>query len=226
MLTGNRKRARSGEDVENGHLLPQAKRQSSGHPVSPSQAEMRGIQSETSSSISSPEHLVAGSSSQCAVGPCSPLSSTETSDAGRPSSLVSYQHINRILREAHFQSLQCRGLHRDTNQHTHTFRQWPFTAKDMEDVEVGGDEWLVSVDWRGKREINDPLSILTVHYCSGLAEKKEQEEEPRQPHGTLHQQTTNAAPLTIAKVLVATYYVHTSQSLQDHSSVEHQIQAT
>ncbi|XP_020790383.1 protein FAM104A [Boleophthalmus pectinirostris] len=119
MLTENRKRARSGGDVENG-LLPQAKRQSRGHPVSPEPGrdawDSESSNSETSSSISSPEHLIAGSSSQCAVGPCSPLSSTETSDVGRPSNLVSYQHINRILKEAHFQSLQCRGLHRDTHQ--------------------------------------------------------------------------------------------------------------
>lgn len=31
----NRKRQRSGGDEENGHLVPQAKRQSGGHPLSP-----------------------------------------------------------------------------------------------------------------------------------------------------------------------------------------------
>ncbi|XP_072299367.1 protein VCF1 [Eucyclogobius newberryi] len=120
MLTENRKRSRGGGDVENEHLFPQAKRQSTGHPVSPEPGrdacDSESSNSETSSSISSPELLVAGSSSQCAVGPCSSLTSTETADMGRPSDLVSYQHINRILREAHFQSLQCRGLHRDTHQ--------------------------------------------------------------------------------------------------------------
>lgn len=121
MLTENRKRPRSGEDVENGHLLPQAKRQSRGHPVSPepgrdawdSESSNSETSSSSSSSISSPEHLAANSSSRC---PCSPLNSTETSDLGRPSNLVSYQRINRILKEAHFQSLQCRGQHRDTCQ--------------------------------------------------------------------------------------------------------------
>lgn len=114
MLTENRKRPYSGEDVENGHLLPQAKRPSRGYPVSPEPGrdawDSESSNSETSSSsISSPEHVAASSSSRC---PCSPLSPTETSDLVRPSTLVSYQHINRILKEAHFQSLQCRGQHR------------------------------------------------------------------------------------------------------------------
>lgn len=118
MLTENRKRPRSGEDVANGHLLPQAKRQSRGYPVSPEPGrdawDSESSNSETSSSsISSPEHMAASSSSRC---PCSPSSPTETSDLGRPSNLVSYQNINRILREAHFQSLQCRGQLRDTRQ--------------------------------------------------------------------------------------------------------------
>lgn len=118
MLTDNRKRPRSGEDVEGGHLLPQAKRQSRGYPVSPEPGrdawDSESSNSETSSStISSPEHMAASSSSRC---PCSPLSPTDTADLGRPSNLVSYQRINRILKEAHFESLQCRGQQRDTRQ--------------------------------------------------------------------------------------------------------------
>lgn len=117
MLTENRKRQRSG-GVENGHLLPQAKRQSRGHPVSPEPGrdawDSESSNSETSSSISSPEHLAASCSSRCPVGPSSPLSLTETSDLGGPSNLVSYQYINRILKEAHLQSLQYRGQIRDT----------------------------------------------------------------------------------------------------------------
>lgn len=117
MLTENRKRPRSGEDVENGHLLPHAKRQSRGYPVSPEPGrdawDSESSNSETSSSISSPEHVAASSSSRC---PCSPLSPIETSDLGRPSNLISYQRINRILKEAHFESLQCRGQHRETRQ--------------------------------------------------------------------------------------------------------------
>lgn len=70
--------------------------------------------SESSSSISSPEHAAGSCSSQCVVGPCSPLSSGDFSDLSGPTNLVSYLQINRILKEAHFQSLQNRGQLRDT----------------------------------------------------------------------------------------------------------------
>lgn len=121
MLTENRKRQHG--DVETGHLVPQAKRQSRGYPLSPEPGrdawDSESSNSETSSSISSPEHVAGSCSSQCVAGPCSPLSLSETSDLGGPSNLVSYQHINRILKEAHFQSLQCRGQLRDTHQSFH-----------------------------------------------------------------------------------------------------------
>uniref|UniRef100_A0A8P4KM28 Protein FAM104A n=1 Tax=Dicentrarchus labrax TaxID=13489 RepID=A0A8P4KM28_DICLA len=67
--------------------------------------------SESSSSISSPEHAAG---SQCVVGPCSPLSSGESSEPAGPTNLASYLQINRILKQAHFQSLQSRGHLRDT----------------------------------------------------------------------------------------------------------------
>ncbi|TMS14909.1 hypothetical protein E3U43_021371 [Larimichthys crocea] len=52
--------------------------------------------------------------SQCAVGPCSPLSSGDSSELGGPTNPVSYLQINRILKHAHFQSLHSRGHLRDT----------------------------------------------------------------------------------------------------------------
>uniref|UniRef100_A0A668ABM2 Uncharacterized protein n=1 Tax=Myripristis murdjan TaxID=586833 RepID=A0A668ABM2_9TELE len=76
-----------------------------------------------SSGISSPEHAVGSCNSQCAVdslgvpsapGPCSPVSSADSSELTGPTNLVSYHQINSILREAHFQSLQNRGQLRDT----------------------------------------------------------------------------------------------------------------
>lgn len=67
--------------------------------------------SESSSNISSPEHAAG---SQYAVGPCSPLSSSNSSELAGPTNPVSYLQINRILKEAHFQSLQSRGQLRDT----------------------------------------------------------------------------------------------------------------
>ncbi|TKS92004.1 hypothetical protein D9C73_025795 [Collichthys lucidus] len=38
-------------------------------------------------------------------GPCSPLSSGDSSELGGPTNPVSYLQINRILKQAHFQSL-------------------------------------------------------------------------------------------------------------------------
>ncbi len=67
-----------------------------------------------SSSISSPEHAAGSCSSRCVAGPCSPLSSGDSSEVTGPTNLVSYLQINRILKQAHFQSLQCRGHLRDT----------------------------------------------------------------------------------------------------------------
>uniref|UniRef100_A0A3B4Z927 Uncharacterized protein n=1 Tax=Stegastes partitus TaxID=144197 RepID=A0A3B4Z927_9TELE len=109
----NRKRQRSGGDEESGHLVPQAKRQSRGHPLSPEPGrdawDSESSNSESSSSISSPEHAAGSCSSQCAVGPCSPLSTAKSSELAGPTNPVSYLQINRILKEAHFQSLQSRG---------------------------------------------------------------------------------------------------------------------
>ncbi|XP_069005137.1 protein VCF1 isoform X2 [Embiotoca jacksoni] len=120
MLTESRKRQRSGGggDEETGHLVPQAKRQSRGHPLSPEPGrdawDSESSNSESNSSISSPEHAAGSCSSQCAVGPCSPLSSGNSSELAGPTKLVSYLQINRILKEAHFQSLHSRGQVRDT----------------------------------------------------------------------------------------------------------------
>ncbi|KAI3359773.1 hypothetical protein L3Q82_014152, partial [Scortum barcoo] len=115
------KRRHSGGDEESGHLLPQAKRPSRGHPLSPEpgrdawDSESSNSESSSSSSISSPEHA-AGSctSSRCATGPYSPLGATDSSELAGQENLVSYLQINRILKQAHFQSLQCRGHLRDT----------------------------------------------------------------------------------------------------------------
>ncbi|XP_069558973.1 protein VCF1 isoform X1 [Brachyistius frenatus] len=115
---GKRQRSGGGGDEETGHLVPQAKRQSRGHPLSPEPGrdawDSESSNSESNSSISSPEHAAGSCSSQCAVGPCSPLSSGNSSELAGPTKLVSYLQINRILKEAHFQSLHSRGQVRDT----------------------------------------------------------------------------------------------------------------
>lgn len=118
MLTENRKRQRSGGDEESGHLVPQAKRQSRGHPLSPQPGrdawDSESSNSESSSSISSPEHAAGSCTSQCVVGPYSPVSFGEASEGAGRTSPMSYLEINRILKQAHFQSLQSRNHLRDT----------------------------------------------------------------------------------------------------------------
>lgn len=114
MLTENRKRQRADDEVAQ---MPPAKRLSS--TLQSSETGKESWESESSSSesswISSPDHAAgSSSSSHCGVdvigphggpGPCSPHSASNQSD---PLDLPSYQHINSVLREAHFHSLQSR----------------------------------------------------------------------------------------------------------------------
>ncbi|XP_057717154.1 protein FAM104A [Corythoichthys intestinalis] len=109
MLTESRKRQHSSSD-ESGHLVPQAKRQNRAHPLSPEPGRdaWDSESSNSSSSLSSPEHA---SGSRCVAGPCSPLGSVVPGDPP-----ASYLHINRILREAHFQSLHNRCQVQETQE--------------------------------------------------------------------------------------------------------------
>ncbi|KAI7797168.1 protein FAM104A [Triplophysa rosa] len=122
MLTENRKRRRSCDGEEEPQVLPQAKR-SGGYSFLPEVG--RDVwDSESSSSdssgISSPEQMTAANSSiqssdqrrlHVSQAPCSPLTPTLTEDPAISLSQnnVLYDHINRILREAHFNSLQTRS---------------------------------------------------------------------------------------------------------------------
>ncbi|XP_059413468.1 protein FAM104A-like isoform X1 [Carassius carassius] len=117
MLTEKRKRQRAEGDGESAQM-PQAKRQSSA--LQSSETARESWESESSSSegswISSPDHAAgSSSSSHCGVDvigphsshdPCSPHSASKQPD---PVDLLSYQHINRVLKEAHFHSLQSRA---------------------------------------------------------------------------------------------------------------------
>ncbi|KAA0705213.1 hypothetical protein E1301_Tti017798 [Triplophysa tibetana] len=110
-----RKRQRA-EGYDEDVLMPQAKRLSSA--LKTSEAARESWESESSSSecswMSSPEHAAGSSSSSGAdvlgphsgLGPCSPPSASMQPD---PVRLLSYQHINSVLREAHFNSLQSRA---------------------------------------------------------------------------------------------------------------------
>ncbi|XP_067285312.1 protein VCF1 [Pseudorasbora parva] len=116
MLTENRKRQR-GEGDEEDAQMPQAKRLSSA--LQSSETGRESWESESSSSesswISSPDHGAGSSTgSHCGadhIGPQSgpgPRSPHSASKQAGPMDLLSYQHINRVLREAHFHSLQSR----------------------------------------------------------------------------------------------------------------------
>lgn len=118
MLTESRKRRR-GCDAEELQVLPQPKRSGGysflpevGHDVWDSESS-----SSDSSGISSPEQMAGATSSiqkpdqrgiYVSQAPCSPGIAVEE-PAVSLSHSISYDHINRILREAHFSSLQTRG---------------------------------------------------------------------------------------------------------------------
>ncbi|TRY93313.1 hypothetical protein DNTS_029248 [Danionella cerebrum] len=104
MLTENRKRQHKDHDAE----MPQAKR-----PSSTTESNRESWESESSSSESSwvggGASSLEASGSLCApgLGPSSPISTSE--QTGPSADLLPYQHINRMLREAHFHSLQSRA---------------------------------------------------------------------------------------------------------------------
>ncbi|KAG7335103.1 hypothetical protein KOW79_001699 [Hemibagrus wyckioides] len=117
MLTENRKRQRTQGD-DDALLMPQAKRTSTTAQFSEGSREAWESESSSSDSsgVSSPEHAAGTSSSASSqygaenLRSCSPHSSLDQSDA---TTLASYERINRVLREAHFQSLHNRGQSRD-----------------------------------------------------------------------------------------------------------------
>ncbi|KAJ7984659.1 hypothetical protein DPEC_G00357050 [Dallia pectoralis] len=121
MLTENRKRRRGG-DNEGDQLNPHAKRSGGGQALvsklSQDVWDSESCSSDSSSGISSPERASGGAStSTCtqSLNCTSPGLAGASSEHPSISSLslhgdgTSYDHINRLLREAHFNSLQTRG---------------------------------------------------------------------------------------------------------------------
>ncbi|KAG7226396.1 hypothetical protein INR49_013807, partial [Caranx melampygus] len=119
MLTDNRKRHRSCDSEEDQQLSPQAKR-SGGVPLCMYQIWTQS--SDSSNGISSPERAIVVTTRPCihsqnnCISLHSPSPKPEDSASslqhgfhGNGSSSVSYDYINRVLREAHFSSLQTRG---------------------------------------------------------------------------------------------------------------------
>ncbi|XP_041095832.1 protein FAM104A-like [Polyodon spathula] len=125
MLSESRKRPRSCDD-DDSQLLPQSKRDGSSNPLFPELG--RDIwdsesSSSDSSAISSPECAGSSSSQPAEAGgghlklgtfSSATSSSVHFNEESASLSQGSYQRINRILREAHFHSLQSRGPPGDT----------------------------------------------------------------------------------------------------------------
>lgn len=136
MLTENRKRRRGSDSEEGQQLNPHAKRSGGGHDLIVSDLGRDAWDSEQSSSsdssggISSPERGTLASTSLCTRGQNNCISQSSLSPQpedsasaslqgfhgnGSSSSIggdggVSYHNINRVLKDAHFSSLQIRAL--------------------------------------------------------------------------------------------------------------------
>ncbi|KAM4623760.1 protein VCF1 [Polymixia lowei] len=125
MLTENRKRRR-GCDSEDQQLNPQAKRSGGHDPLAPDLGRdvwdsEQSSSSDSSGGLGSPETVASASTSLCTNGQNNCISQNSLSprhgDSAGSSlqgfhgdgSSASYDHINRVLREAHFSSLQTRG---------------------------------------------------------------------------------------------------------------------
>ncbi|XP_017273751.1 protein FAM104A-like [Kryptolebias marmoratus] len=116
MLTDNRKRHRSCDSVEDQQLIPQTKRSGGGPCLLESDLDSESSSSDSSNGISSPERAIEASARPYihSQKTCTstkhddPVSSMQHGLHGDWQS-VSYAYINRVLREAHFSSLQARG---------------------------------------------------------------------------------------------------------------------
>ncbi|XP_028286564.1 protein FAM104A [Parambassis ranga] len=119
MLPDNRKRHRSCDSEGDQQLRPQAKRSGGGPSLLVSDLDSESSSSDSSNGISTPERMA--SMRPCIHGQnnCINQYSLSPKPEDSASSLqhgfhgdgrsVSYDYINRVLREAHFSSLQTRG---------------------------------------------------------------------------------------------------------------------
>ncbi|XP_074519407.1 uncharacterized protein LOC141785150 [Halichoeres trimaculatus] len=121
MLTDSRKRHRSCDSEDDQQLSPQAKKSGGGSSLLMPDLDSESSSSDSSNGISSPERAIVVTARPCihsqnnrithnSLSP-KPEESASSSQHGfhGDSSGASYDHINRILREAHFSSLQSRG---------------------------------------------------------------------------------------------------------------------
>ncbi|XP_061565243.1 protein FAM104A [Cololabis saira] len=116
MLTESRKRHRSCEGEEDPKLRPQAKRSGRGPCLLVSDVDSESSSCDSTNGICSPERAIEASTRPCihSQSNCTspkPEESASSSQHGLHGDgrSVSYDYINRVLREAHFSSLQTRG---------------------------------------------------------------------------------------------------------------------
>ncbi|XP_068439532.1 protein VCF1 [Clinocottus analis] len=121
MLTDSRKRHRSCGTEEDQQLSSQAKRSGGGPSLLLSDLDSESSSSDSSNGISSPERAMVATTRPCihsqnnCITQCSLSPKPEDSGSSLQhgfhgdGSSVSYDDINRVLREAHFSSLQTRG---------------------------------------------------------------------------------------------------------------------
>lgn len=116
MLTENRKRHRSCDSEEGQQATPQAKKSGRGPYLLVSDLDSESSSSDSSNGISSPVRAIEASTRPCIHSQrnCTRPKLEDSANSlqhglhgdGRSDS---YDHINRVLREAHFSSLQTRG---------------------------------------------------------------------------------------------------------------------
>lgn len=119
MLTDNRKRHRSCDSEDDQQLSPQAKRSGHGPSLLLSDVDSESSSNDSSNGICNPEGALLIRTSPCSHTQSFSHSSPSPKPEDSASSLqhgfhgdgssVSYDYINRVLREAHFSSLQTRG---------------------------------------------------------------------------------------------------------------------
>ncbi|XP_056153628.1 protein FAM104A isoform X2 [Lampris incognitus] len=111
MLTENRKRRRSCDSEEDQQLNPQAKRSGGGHELLVSDLDSESSSSDSNGGISSPDSTASSAKNTLSPQPEDAARASLQGFHGDSScsSSVSYDHINRVLREAHFSSLQTRS---------------------------------------------------------------------------------------------------------------------
>uniref|UniRef100_A0A8C6TR01 Uncharacterized protein n=1 Tax=Neogobius melanostomus TaxID=47308 RepID=A0A8C6TR01_9GOBI len=120
-LSSDRKRHRSCDSEEDQQLSPQAKRPGSGPCLLVSDLDSESSSNDSSNGICNPKGTLLIRTSPCShtqspcLSQCSPSPKPEDSASSLQHgfhgdcSSVSYDYINRVLREAHFSSLQTRG---------------------------------------------------------------------------------------------------------------------